>query len=224
MTSILPVLYSALEKRYGDRNRGVECHVSDLALCPREAVHRRLSPKKIDNVQLGFFIFGESAGTAIQALVDSDPERWKAEHEIIWEGVHAHVDLYDAKNNIPIEVKTANMADMEQPKAHYTSQLRIYQALLNAQQGIILAFLTQHFKGKVRDQPFREWVISMTPEQLEAERARIRTERDGFTKALEAKDPMLARGVINDPDMNWKCTRYCPLLVKCQALQKGAGK
>lgn len=224
MTSLLPTLYRALEVKYGKRERGLECHVSDIAICPRESVHRRITPQKIDNVQLGFFIFGESAGTAIQALVQSDPERWKAEHEVIWEGVHAHIDLYDAKNNIPIEVKTANISEMVQPKPHYTSQLRIYQAMTNAPTGIILVFLTQHFRGKVRDQPFREWVISMTDEQLQAERERIKQEKEQFTKALEAKNPLLARGVMDNPDLNWKCDR-CSLLSTCQQVRKErAGK
>lgn len=217
MTSILPTLYEALTDKYGAPREGV--HISDISICPRESIFRRLQPQKIENITLGFFVFGESAGAAIAALVKSDPDRWVAEYEVKYEGMEAHIDLMDVRNNIPVEVKTANMADMEQPKSHYTTQLRAYMAMTHSTTGIILVFLTQHYRGKNKG-PFKEWVISMTPAQLEAERQRLVKEKVSFEAALKAGKPELARHVMDDKDMNWKC-QYCKFVSACQEMNRG---
>lgn len=223
MTSLLDELYSALEKKYSE-DRGEHVHVSDISLCPREAVWRRLEPQKLDSTQLGFFTSGAAIGIAIQALATSYPH-YKAEHEVIFEGLQAHVDLYDSKNNIPIECKSFNGSDMAEPKPHYVSQLKAYMAMLGAEKGIILVQLLQHFKSKNggAGKPFKTWEISMTKEQILEERVRLMKEVVGFKEALMRRDPSKARHVMNDKELYWKCG-YCAFKKRCEEMIAGEGK
>lgn len=220
---LLEDLYKSLEAKYNKPREGV--HVSDIALCPRETVFRRLEPQGIDNTQLGFFTSGEAIGIAIQALATSDPERYKAEYEIKFEGLEAHIDLYDSINNIPIECKSFNGADMEAPKPHYIAQLKAYMAMLGAKKGIILVQILQHFRSKAgnKNGPFKTWIVTMDDEQILQERIRLMKERTDFQVSLMLKDPSKARHVVGNTDLSWKCN-YCKYVAKCQAINKAVKK
>lgn len=219
-TALLQDLYTALDKKYNPPREGV--HVSDIAICPRETIFRRLAPQKADATQLGFFTSGAAIGEAIQALASAE-HRYIPEYAVEFAGLQAHIDLWDDLKKIPIECKSYNGSDMEQPKAHYTTQLRSYMAMTHSRTGIILVQLLQHFRSRngQNGKPFKTWVISMTDEQILAERERLKQEVEDFNVALVLKDPSKARHVADDKDLNWKCS-YCRFVQQCIDMRKGA--
>lgn len=222
-TALLNDLYCALDEKYNAAREDV--HVSDIAICPRETVFRRLTPQKADSTSLGFFTSGEAIGAAIQALATANPDKYIAEYETSFEGISAHIDLYmlpdEGCEGIPIECKSYNGADMDQPKPHYTTQLRSYMAMTNSHTGIILVQLLQHFRSKQGQsgKPFKTWVITMTDEQLLAERVRLIQDAAQFKIALLMKDPSKARHVAYDKELNWKCN-YCKFVNECIEMRK----
>lgn len=226
MTSVLPFLTDALDKKYNDIRTGV--HVSDISLCPRQSVYRRLNPAKTTPKELNFFTLGKSLHQAQQDLTEVHGDRFAMESEV-WlsaktgelipsikadkeNDITAHIDIYDQKNNIPVECKGIRKASIEQPYTFHVQQLKYYMAMTGAEKGIILYQLIMHFK----DKPFKEFLITLDEVQRAAEKQKLLREAKAFARAVKAKDPMLAHGIIKDEDLNWKCDD-CPLIKQCQA-------
>jgi len=224
----LEVLTEALRDKFDNETRtGV--HVSDLTLCPRKAVFRKLSPTPCTMRDLNFFTSGRAIHDSIQQLANYASEKMNesiqkmkfGEHNVIsnrfdieqaveWEGIVGHIDLLDTTNNIPIECKSARMKEMDVPKAHYVSQLKAYMAILGSKTGTILVQLLLHFD----DKPFREFEITMTEEEINTEKQKLILDKEFYLEALEKKDPMIARGVVDNKEMDWLC-KSCPHLEKC---------
>lgn len=214
--TLLPLLYDALRELYDKPRTGV--HVSDL-LCPRESLFRKVKPKPITNLELGFYLLGRGLHDAAQALVKKDPE-FEIESEVYFDKeLEAHIDLYWKARNIPIELKTARVSNMDEPKPHYLDQLHAYMAMTNAETGIIVVFMITHYQNKLnKDTPLKEWEIKMTPEHREAKRAWLVKEQNDYRKALDAGDPSLARTILLDEALNWKCNS-CKYKVECQDIE-----
>lgn len=247
MTSILTFLTDALDQLYNDPREGI--HVSDLALCPRKALFRRLNPAKTTPTELNFFTLGKSLHQAAQDLTKVHGDIFVQEQEV-WmspEGnvfitpsgfnitsdekslkqlkekfgidpsvsVVAHIDIYNKRDNIPVEMKGIRKADIDQPKPFHVQQLKYYMAMTGADTGIILYQLLLNFK----DKPFKEFIITMTPEQREAEKQKLIKEMKSFGRALATGDPKKAHAVINDEELNWQCDK-CPYLSQCQQWSK----
>lgn len=234
-TSILPALTDALDQLYNDKREGI--HVSDLVLCPRKTLFRRLNPAKTTPTELNFFTLGKSLHQAAQDLTKVHGEQFAQEQEVwmdeqgkTWYGgddtgiedafpkdssVVAHIDIYDKKNNVPVEMKGIRKADIDQPKSFHAQQLRYYMAITGAEKGIVLYQLLMNFK----DKPFKEFILSMDEVERTAEKQKLMREMKHFKKALDAKDPRLARDVMSDPELNWQCDS-CKYLPQCQEWSK----
>ena len=78
-------LISSLRVKFdGDTREGV--HVSDLTLCPRKAVFRKLSPEPCTMRDLNFFTSGRAIHDSIQILANSDGAgQFDIERAIEWE-------------------------------------------------------------------------------------------------------------------------------------------
>jgi DNA-binding protein Fis len=208
-TRILPNLYKALYQEYKETRTGI--HVSDIVLCPRKRVFREIEPMPVTALELNFFTSGKAIHAAIQSLAARYPDRYALEYPLDYNGISGHVDIYDKQNNIPIEAKSMRKASIETAKPHQVKQLKAYMAITDAAKGLMLYQLLLHFK----DQPFAEFVISMTADERQKERDWLNLEYHYLKLALMQKKPALARHVMYDADYNFQC-RNCPYLAKCQ--------
>lgn len=254
----------ALFKKY-DRGR-VGVHVSDITLCPREAVFRRLDPKEITIQELSFFIMGEANHATYQALSKEYPDKYNQEQEVwltkdkivhvlpreVYELAHnqdtfeqyleelekrgidieedlvAHIDLYNKQCNMPIEIKTYRGTNLEEPKKHQAEQLKAYATMLDADTGLMFYQLTNNF-----DELYKHFPLTFTKEEKRAKLIALMVDRAKFVKAMQARNPSLARHIANDPmfmvypkkgtPYNWKC-RSCKYKDKCDAMRQQAGE
>lgn len=202
------LLTSLYEKFNGDERSGI--HVSDLTLCPRKSVWRKLNPEPCTPRDLNFFSSGRSIHDSIQTLANHNKKKFEIEKELSWEGISGHVDLVDTENNIPIECKSARVKTMDVVKPHYVSQLKAYMAILGSKTGVVLVQLLMHFD----DKSFVEFEITMDEEEMNTTKQKLLLDKEFYLMALEKKDPMLARGVTKDKDLDWLC-RNCPHYADC---------
>lgn len=209
----LDILYTALRTKYDKENRG-GIHVSDLTLCPRKSIHRRIEPTAITNKELNFFTSGRAIHEAIQNLTDyheSVEKRFEIEKEVVYKEVQGHVDLYDKLTNTPIECKTIRTKEIKEPKAFHVDQLKSYMAILGSNKGVLLYQCLLHFD----DNPFVEFVIEMNDVDRKAQLNKLEAYSIDYKTNLENKTPEKAIYVLNDPNLNWLC-KYCPYLSSCK--------
>jgi CRISPR/Cas system-associated exonuclease Cas4 (RecB family) len=215
--AILPALYKALFTEYQDTRTGI--HVSDIVLCPRKRVFREIDPRPVTPLELNFFTSGKAIHAAIQSLAAHYPDRYALEYPINYNGIEAHIDIYDKIDNIPIEAKSMRKDSIDAAKPHQLKQLKAYMAITDAEKGLMLYQLLLHFK----DRPFAEFVHTMTADERQKERDWLMLEYHYLKLALMQKKPALARHVMYDHDYNFQC-RNCPYLNKCQDINIQAQK
>jgi len=187
-------LIQLLTKEYGKEREGV--HVSDLLMCMREQVFRRLQPMPIDEKDLSFYALGEGAHLALERLAGKGGA--VSEKVVIVNGITGTIDVFD---NIPIEIKTTRSRDPT-PKPFHLKQLGYYMAMTNSNVGVLLYIMMNDY-----ERPFRFRTITMSNEELASERREIEARGRVFSEAVHAKDPFRATHVKDDPDLGWKCKR-----------------
>lgn len=192
-------------------------HVSDVILCPRQKVYREIDRRPIEAKTVSIYAIGKSIHEAYQALYRSDKRTFEIEKYVEFKGTQGSVDIYDRKRNIPIEFKTTRALDIKEPKSWNVQQLRYYMAILGARQGILLYQLLMHFGNT----PFKAFMIRMNGQERKDQRDKLVEEINSLKRAMEARDPALARSVDKDPSLNWLC-RDCPYLTDCKKIQQAA--
>ena len=235
-SKLMTELKSALYVEYNKERTGV--HVSDLIYCQRESVFRKLNPIAVTDKELNFFTSGQAIHTAIQTLakshskyeIEKGVEFYPAQNEYTKniEGVtkdlkiEAHIDLFDTVNNIPIEAKTARKARLgtydkssrrwskETPKSFNVTQLKIYMALMDSSKGYLIYQLLMNFE----DNPFTIFEVVLSKEERIEILKWLTIEAITYMNALKEKNPALAKHVVNDPELNWKCNG-CKFLNPC---------
>lgn len=208
----LDLLAEALKNKYDTEFRdGV--HVSDLTLCPRKSVERRLNRRPITNKELNFFTSGRAIHDAIQNLARAggDDKRFEVEKEVEQGGISGHIDLYDTMHNVLIECKSMRVKEVKEPKPHHVEQLKAYMAMTKSPVGVILYQALLHFE----DEPFKEFEITMGEDEAAAKMESLFRDKALFAEAEKQKNPMIARGVFRDTGLNWLC-RDCPMKAKCE--------
>ena len=141
---------------------------------------------------------------------------FEIEKEVLIDGVSGHVDLYDIKNNVPIECKSSRTKEMKQPKKSPVDQLKYYMAMLDADNGRLFYQCLMHFD----DHPFFEFEVTMDKDERSAKLELMKALADVYKRNLEAKTPFNVQGVLDDPDLNWLCcqrdgTPNCPYYQQC---------
>lgn len=209
----LPLLQKSLEDKYNNENRtGV--HVSDLVLCPRKAVFRKVEPTPLTMQELGYFTSGRAIHEAIQSLAETPiphhQNGFEMEKLVEWNGIEGHIDLFDATNKVPIECKSTRMKDIKEPNKHHVKQLKSYMAFPGLHKGSILYQLLLNSDGH----PFQEFEVEMNDEEAKDLLQALLMDKELYLEALEKKDPMIARGVVNNKEMDWLC-KNCPHLKAC---------
>lgn len=210
-------LTTALRSKFDSEVRG-GIHVSDLVMCVRRNALKRIEPTPVTMKELNFFTSGRAIGDALQTLAGYDSNRFKAEHEVEWNGIVAHIDIYDSQNNIPIECKSMRVKEVKEPKSHHVDQLKSYMVMVGSNKGVLLYQCLMHFE----DKPFVEFEITMTEAEMAQHREWMIVQAEYFRVAVESKDAMTVKGVLKDPELNWLCISRdgkpnCPYYDRCKA-------
>lgn len=201
-TQLEEKLIANLTKEYAKLREGI--HMSDLVLCLRQSLARKLYPLPPTIKQLGYFFDGARRHEALQELYGEDGI---AEKEGDFEGVQYSIDLYD---EIPIEFKTtrANKALSD----HWMRQLAYYMLAVGATKGILQV---QRINDKEGD-PLPAYEVSLNDLQREHALAEFRMRKAMFEDALESKN--LAMVPIFRGDDSWLC-RDCAYKDRCDAIE-----
>lgn len=210
---IVETLTKSLKKKFEEDDRkGI--HVSDLTLCPRKSIFDRLEDKPLSMRDLNFFTSGRAIHDSIQILAKENGD-YEIEKEVEKDGIIGHIDLFDKKNNIPIECKSMRVKEAKEAKSHHIDQLESYMAMTNSKQGILLYQLLLHYD----DKPFVEFEHKVTDEQLEKRRQWLINRAKKYTEIIEKQlSPMEMVGVFNDPKLNWLC-RSCSHRAQCEMVE-----
>jgi hypothetical protein len=131
--------------------------------------------------------------------------------------LQAHIDLYDMKNRFPIELKTTDKSNIDQPISHQAWQLKSYMALNYAEDGVI-AYVMRNYKD-----PLKEFPLFMPFEMRREHLLGLIKERRMIDLALQNKNPALAKHIAMDEELNFMCNN-CPYLDQCQDLRRAAGE
>lgn len=209
-------LFKLALKGFYDTEKRDGIHVTDLTLCPRQSIFRKLESQPVTLKELNFFTTGRSVEELISNIVTQFNNKFtKKKHVSITDSktnltIIGEIDLYDSEHNIPIECKTYRSSKIETPKAFHLEQLKSYMALTDAETGIIFYQLILHFG----EQPFVEFEVHMTKQQREQHIEKLFAEASDYHTNLVNQTPLKAKGVMLDPAMNWKCDD-CPFKQRC---------
>lgn len=209
----LEKLTVALKNKFDAEQRN-GTHVSDITLCPRKSVFRKLQPQPLTMRELNFFTSGRAIHDAIQILAQSSEDQFEIEKEIECKGVVGHVDLYDVRHNIPIECKSMRVKYVEEPKPFHVKQLHYYMTMLNADKGVLLYQCLLNFD----EHPFREFEITMSKSERKDRLDAMEFYAKNFQESLKAKNPAKAVHVFNNEELNWLC-KSCPYYKQCEEMQ-----
>lgn len=220
-SKILTELKSALYVEYNKEREGI--HVSDILLCSRETVFRRINPSPITDRELGFFTVGRAIHEAVQQLAKYFP-KYEIEKEINYKvdglTLKAHIDLYDSQNNIPIEAKTVRSkrlgkaGEPEEPKPFNVEQLKMYMTLVNADVG----FIIYQFLLEYEAFPFKIFEVRMTKEEREKMLEKMIDDSFHLQMNIDQKTPENTRHVFFDENKKWKC-QYCRFNQECTQMR-----
>lgn len=194
-------LLNLLKDEYGRERDGV--HVSDILLCIRQNVYRKLQPTKISEKELSFYALGEGAHLSLQRLVENGGA--VTEKVITLNGITGTVDVFDG---VPIEIKTTRSHD-DSTKSFHITQLKYYMAITKSNVGILLYFMMNDY-----ERPFRFRTVTLSDKELDEARSEIKERGALFTEALLSRDPFKAPHVKNESDLAWKC-KYCQYKEQC---------
>ena len=214
-SKIMSELKSSLYVHFNKERDGI--HVSDINLCLRETVFRRLRPQAITDREIGFFTVGRSIHDSIQTLAKSNL-KYEIEKEINYDAggltIKAHIDLYDKEKNIPIEAKSARNKDIVEPKSFHIEQLQMYMTLVGSDLGYIIYQLLLDYN----DFPFRVFEVRMTKEERIKMLDKMVTDAFHLQMNIDLKTPENTRHVFNDETKNWKC-QYCHFNQECTSMR-----
>lgn len=213
---LITKLKEGLRKVYGSLRDDGYIHISDINLCSRRSLYRLQYPEMepIDDRQVSIFARGESLHNIIKSLIAEgliSEDDFEFEREIkLFDGkVMAHIDIYDKKNNIPYELKTATPFRLDSfykklPKKHNLTQLQMYMASTGATVGYLIYYVLTDYNESFCS---FEVLLSSTDRQKILNNMKATVER--FEKALAEKNPNLADSAASDEELVWYC-QYCP--------------
>jgi hypothetical protein len=187
-----------------------EIHVTDLTLCLRQSLFRKLQPMALSTKQLSYFFDGSRRHQALQQLYGQGV----IEKEIDFEGVKATIDILD--NFGPIEFKTTRAKNAI--SEHWIRQLAFYIVATNSRFGILQVQRIMPGKQKGNDEQniFPAYLIELSQEQRTKWLEDFRQRKERFQAAYQSKEP--AKAPIYRGEGNWLCVE-CPYLAKCNQIE-----
>lgn len=69
--------------------------------------------------------------------------------------------------------------------------------------------------------PFKAFKITMNAQERNDQLNKLLEEANSLKRAMEARDPSMAKPVINDPALNWLC-RDCSYQISCKRIQNAS--
>lgn len=234
-SNLMHKLKTSLFVKFNQAREGI--HVSDINLCARETVFRRLNPEQLTDRDLNVFTSGRAIHDAIQTLAEYYKE-YTIEKEINFNPlenkwtkdidgadlitIKAHIDIYDSVNNIPIEAKTVRKKSLgtydkstkrysdDKPKPFNVEQLQMYMALTDSDIGYLVYQLLLNFD----DNPFVIFEVKMSKNERVAMLRDMVYKGVNLHKGIEEKNPALTSHIADDINKNWKCN-YCKYFDDC---------
>jgi hypothetical protein len=202
-TTVETKLKRRLAEEYAALREGV--HVSDLTLCMRQSLFRKLDPRPPTTKQIGYFLDGARRHQALQALYGEGA----AEKEGVFEGVRYHIDVFTPTGFV-IEFKTTRAK--EAISDHWLRQLIYY--MLAADSGIGL-LQVQRILPRDGD-PFPGFIITLDDKQRAEWLSDFRERSSRFLEAMERNDP--SRLPVYRGEKDWVC-RECPYRKECDRME-----
>ncbi len=199
-------LLSNMNERFSKPRPAV--HVSDLTYCIKQTVFRKLNPKPNTERELSFFSAGRGHHDILEGLHGAEREVKRE-----WNDIQAHYDLLD---KTVLEIKTTR-SFKRGIKPNWIRQLAYYCAIENQTQGkLIILYLMPIRATKKNPNPSSDMIetYTITFPNIDIIRRDLLERRDILVKALDAKNPVLAPNVRNDPDNNWLC-HGCQYRTEC---------
>ncbi len=206
------MMREAMEQWYSKPRDGM--HVTDIALCPRQRVFKQIDPVPITDKELNMYSSGRAIHEAVQRLLMNNPRRFEKEKYVEYKGIEGSIDIFDKKENTPLEFKSLRSSNIDKPKDFQEEQLRYYMAMQNSSIGYMVYQCLLHFGSS----PWRIFKVTMTEEERKGQLEKLVRETRSLQDALKANDPSLARGVYSDKELNWLCGD-CTYVKKCEEMR-----
>jgi CRISPR/Cas system-associated exonuclease Cas4 (RecB family) len=207
--------YISLLKRAREqlRSRSYSLAIKDLVLCPKKKVFSTIDPIPMTDEELYDYVSGQASHDVIERLFMIYPNRFRAEIEVQYGNVRGKIDIHDKPLNNIVDIKTSKLQKIPfKPFKFHEEQVRYYMAILGSEEGQIIYQMDN----------FRRYIvfpIYMTNKERMDQLEKLEHESEVLRKAIDSKDPSLARGIYNDPDMSWMCNK-CPYLEKCISIRE----
>lgn len=197
-----------MEKEFYPSRNSV--HVSDLTLCLRQALYRKISPVPPSEKQIGYFLDGARRHEALQRLYQADdPAHILTEKKGSFEGVNYSIDIY---HSIPIEFKTTRAS--EGISEHWIRQLAYYMLATSSNIGILQL---QRIIPRGNEQIFPAYLLEFTSEKQRLYwYAEFLERKSDFINSLNALSPDTAP--IYRGEGNWVC-RGCQYRQRCDEIE-----
>jgi hypothetical protein len=202
------MMRETMEEWYSKPRNG--WHVTDVALCPRQRVFKRIDPLPITNKELNVYSSGRGIHEAVQRLFMSNPGRFEKEKYVEHSKIVGSIDLFDKHRNTPLEFKTLRSSKIDEPKSFQEEQLRYYMAMQNSPTGYMIYQCLMNFG----EDAWRQFKVTMTEQQMKEQLEKLVIEIQSLKFAMENNDPSLVRGVYSDEGLNWMCND-CPYAKEC---------
>lgn len=178
-------------------------HVVEISGCLRRAYYDRNIPRARLDVHNVVMAIGNGIHYQLQELLRS--EGWRPEYEVSWDfkkfKLIGHIDLYNPRENIVLELKTVNKVP-DKPYDSHVIQVNTYLAMVRSRKGYI-AYIA-------RDGNIRVYKVSYDKELWEKA---VRRAFYLFYSLRDRKPPK--------PEQSFLCS-YCPYKWKCfKEMNKG---
>jgi CRISPR/Cas system-associated exonuclease Cas4 (RecB family) len=186
--------------------------IMDLTLCPRKKVFSIIDPVPMTDEELYYYVSGQADHEIIQRHFMLYPNRFRSEVEVQYEQVRGRIDIYDKMLNNIIDIKTSKSQKiLLRPFKFHEKQVKYYMAIMDSDEGQII-YQMNNFSS------YRSFPIYMNAEQRRRVLEELKSEARFLQKAIDARDPLLAKGIYDDRDINWMCNK-CPYSQKCQSIR-----
>lgn len=183
----------------------LEIHVSDLTLCMRQSLLRKIKPVPPTEKQLGYFLDGSSRHVSLQTLYADDDVEGKVVSEKKGEDpLHFSIDIYDdgEAGGLPIEFKSTRAA--KAISEHWVRQVIYYMLLTGRNEGIIQV---QRIMPRDGEKIFPAFRLKLSEEQYSHWLKDLEERLALFKKAFDFLDASMVPAYPGDG--NWLC-RECP--------------
>lgn len=192
-----------------------DVHCTDLTLCMRRALYRKLYPAPPTMKEMGYFFDGARRHESLQKMYG---EEAVVEKEIEFEGVKCTIDILE--NGVPIEFKTTRAANAI--PEHWIRQLIFYMLALNSNKGILqIQRILPAKLGKKRSEQevenlFPAYIIELGDKEREAWLKDFRERKSKFFESYQRED--ITSAPIFRGEGNWLCMD-CPAKEMCDIIE-----